>query len=32
VNTEDLDLRSDLEAQARLLTLIADHHREKATT
>jgi deoxyadenosine/deoxycytidine kinase len=30
VNTEELDLRSDPEAQARLLTLIADHHREKA--
>jgi deoxyadenosine/deoxycytidine kinase len=32
VNTEEMDLRSDLEAQARLLTLIADHHREKAAT
>ena len=32
VNTEELDLRSDVEAQARLLTLIADHHREKAAS
>ncbi len=32
VNTEELDLRSDVEAQAHLLTLIADHHREKAAS